>query len=168
MTRVRVRVTLTLTTLTLTLTLTLTPTRRETASGSLWLLGRTAGEEVANPNPDPGPDPDPYPDPDPDQNPNPNPNPNEGARGERQWHGATGRAAAAPYAACAGVAHTAGAAAASTAAAASEDGRSRQAQDRPGAPCGRQDGARRDLGSARSVYLVAHQVRVRVKGSGSR
>ena len=54
-TRVRVRVTLTLTTL--------TPTRRETASGSLWLLGRTAGEEVANsnPNPDPYPDPDPNP-----------------------------------------------------------------------------------------------------------
>ena len=62
MTRVRVRVTLTLTTLTLTLTLTtLTPTRRERASGSLWLLGRTAGEEAANPNPNP----DPYPDPDP-------------------------------------------------------------------------------------------------------
>ena len=70
------------------------------------------------------------------------------------------------------------------AAAASEDGRSHQAQDRPGAPCrrqdgapgvrqdgapcGRQDGARRELGSTRSVHLVAHQVRVRVKGSGSR
>ena len=62
------------------------------------------------------------------------------------------------------------------AAAASEDGRSRQAQARPGAPCGRQDGApcgrqdgaRRELGSTRSVHLVAHQVRVRVKGSDSR
>ena len=69
-TRVRVRVTLTLTTL--------TPTRRETASGSLWLLGRTAGEEVANSNPNP----DPYPDPDPNPDPNQSPRRPRGGRGD--------------------------------------------------------------------------------------